>query len=254
MERKFRKLIRFNQVMAALHFVQALAVLVLSTNFSLPVTASYQVFNPANQMLQIASRQLFSIRLGYLVAAFFFMSALAHLYVAVIRPATYVANLKKGINYARWIEYAFSASTMIVAIAMLAGIENLGTLLALFSLTAIMNLMGLVMEIHNQATAKTNWLSYKIGILAAAIPWVIIALAFWGSATSGAGDIPTFVYYIYGSIFIAFNVFALNMYLQYKKLNKWADYLYGERAYIILSLVAKSALAWQIFAGTLRPV
>jgi len=31
------------------------------------------------------------------------------------------------------------------------------------------------------------------------------------------------------------------------------DYLYGERAYIILSLVAKSLLAWQIFVGTLRP-
>jgi len=35
---------------------------------------------------------------------------------------------------------------------------------------------------------------------------------------------------------------------------KWQDYLYGERVYIILSLVAKSLLAWQVFAGTLRPV
>jgi len=42
--------------------------------------------------------------------------------------------------------------------------------------------------------------------------------------------------------------------LQYKKVGKWQDYLYGERVYIILSLVAKSLLAWQVFAGTLRPV
>jgi len=34
---------------------------------------------------------------------------------------------------------------------------------------------------------------------------------------------------------------------------KWAEYLRGERAYIVLSLVAKSALAWQVFAGTLVP-
>jgi hypothetical protein len=34
---------------------------------------------------------------------------------------------------------------------------------------------------------------------------------------------------------------------------KWSDYLRGERAYIILSLVAKSLLAWQIFANTLIP-
>ncbi len=44
------------------------------------------------------------------------------------------------------------------------------------------------------------------------------------------------------------------MVLQYKKVGKWKDYLYGERVYIILSLVAKTALAWQIFAGTLAPV
>ena len=30
-------------------------------------------------------------------------------------------------------------------------------------------------------------------------------------------------------------------------------YLTGERTYILLSLLAKSALAWQVFAGTLAP-
>lgn len=43
------------------------------------------------------------------------------------------------------------------------------------------------------------------------------------------------------------------MVLQYKKIGKWKDYLYGERSYIILSLVAKSILAWQFFGGTLQP-
>jgi hypothetical protein len=43
------------------------------------------------------------------------------------------------------------------------------------------------------------------------------------------------------------------MILQYKRVGKWKDYLYGERVYIILSLVEKSALAWQVFAGTIRP-
>ena len=32
---------------------------------------------------------------------------------------------------------------------------------------------------------------------------------------------------------------------------RYAQYLLGERLYITLSLTAKSALAWQIFAGTL---
>ena len=35
------------------------------------------------------------------------------------------------------------------------------------------------------------------------------------------------------------------------QIGKWSDYFYGERVYMILSLVAKSLLAWQVFGGTL---
>jgi hypothetical protein len=48
--------------------------------------------------------------------------------------------------------------------------------------------------------------------------------------------------------------FAINMVFQYKKIGKWKEYVFGEKMYILLSLLAKSALAWQVFAGTLRPV
>jgi hypothetical protein len=44
------------------------------------------------------------------------------------------------------------------------------------------------------------------------------------------------------------------MVLQYKKVGRWKDYLFGERAYIVLSLSAKTVLAWLIWTGTLAPV
>jgi hypothetical protein len=53
------------------------------------------------------------------------------------------------------------------------------------------------------------------------------------------------------SLFLFFNSFALVQWLQYKQVGRWADYLVGERSYITLSFVAKSLLAWQIFAGVL---
>ena len=62
---------------------------------------------------------------------------------------------------------------------------------------------------------------------------------------------PAFVYAIFASLFVFFNVFALNMWLQYRRVGRWRSYLFGEKAYMVLSLVAKSALAWQVFAGTL---
>ncbi len=64
---------------------------------------------------------------------------------------------------------------------------------------------------------------------------------------------PTFVYIIFISLFLSFNVFAITMILQYGKIGRWRDYLVGEKTYMLLSLFAKTLLAWQVFAGTLRP-
>ncbi len=256
-ENKLRGLRTFNWVMFFLHLLQGVAILLLSTNFKLPVTASYLTFDFASQSLQPATSEIFQISLPWLVAIFFFLSAFAHLSIATFYNKTYNTNLLLGLNKARWWEYAFSASLMLVAIALLVGIYDLAALIMIYGLGMIMNLMGLMMEVHNKGKLergeKINWLAFKIGSFAGVVPWLIIALAFyWSSHFSGAQP-PTFVYWIYVSIFVFFNCFAINMILQYKQVGKWRDYLYGERAYIILSLVAKSLLAWQVFAGTLRP-
>lgn len=253
----FASLNKWNLVLAALHFVQGVAVLILSGKATFPVTTNYLTLNTlasktGNPVLVAASRNLFDINLAYLVAAFFFLSAIAHLIIATVYRKTYEANLKQGINKARWIEYSLSASVMMVGIAMLSGVYDLSSLIMIFALISIMNLMGLVMEIHNQTTKQTSWLSYNIGCLAGIMPWVVVVIYFLGATNYGSG-VPGFVYWIYGSMFVLFSAFAVNMYLQYKKIGKWADYLYGERVYMILSLVAKSLLAWQIFFGALRP-
>lgn len=248
----FAYLTKFNLVMAALHGLQGIAVLILSKSFSLPISGSYLQFNQATKSLEPATTTLFNLSLPALIAIFFFLSAAFHLVIATVYNKRYVAGLKQGINKLRWVEYALSASVMMVAIGLLVGIYDLMSLVMIFTLTGVMNLMGLVMEVHNQTTTKTNWLSYWIGCLAGVVPWLAVAAYMWIGAANGSAA-PTFVYWIFVSIFIFFNLFAGNMVLQYKKVGPWRDYLYGERAYIILSLVAKSLLAWQVFGGTLRP-
>ncbi len=247
-----QKLRKFNIIAGFLHLVQGIAVVLLSKDFTLPISGSFLTFNPATQSLEPTTKILFDLSLPLLIAVFLFLSAAAHFFIATVYYKKYVAQLAKGINVARWVEYALSASVMIVGIALLVGIYDLASLIMLFALVAIMNLLGLVMEIHNQTTKKTNWISYWLGCLAGVVPWVVIALALWLGADNGS-TAPTFVYWIFVSIFVFFNAFAINMALQYKKVGPWKDYLYGEFIYIILSLVAKSLLAWQVFAGTLRP-
>jgi len=247
---------KFNFVMFGVFALQGtLMLLIAKQAVKFPITTSFLTFDTATQSLVSATDTIYNLPLAWLIIAFLFMSMTAHFIIATVWYRGYKRDLKSGMNRARWIEYSFSASTMILAIALLVGIYDLASLMMMFVLVMVMNLCGLVMEIHNQTTQKTNWLSYIVGCIAGLAPWVAIFIYFWASAvhsTSG-NQIPTFVYWIFVSIFVFFNCFALNMFLQYKKWGPWKNYLYGERVYIILSLVAKTALAWQVFAGTLRP-
>jgi hypothetical protein len=254
-ESQFTKLRVYNAFMGFLHLAQAATVFILSNDFSLPVTTSFLTFNESTGKLWPVIDTTADLPFGTMVAVFLLLSAIAHF--TIISPGVfgwYVRNLEKGINYARWYEYAFSASLMIVLIGMLCGIYDLAALLMAFTLTAVMNLCGLIMEVHNQTTVETNWTSYVVGCIAGIIPWVAIAIYFFGSLSTAEGTVPTFVYFILPTLFVFFFSFALNMILQYRKVGPWRDYLFGERVYILLSLVAKSALAWQVFGGTLRPV
>jgi hypothetical protein len=252
---KFTKLRLFNLVMGVFHLVQASILFILSNDFALPITTSFLSLNTETTALEPVTENLVNVQLGPLVALFLLISALAHFVLASpIAFSWYVTNLKRGINYARWYEYALSASIMIVLIGMLSGVYDIASLLLAFTLTAVMNLCGLMMEVHNQSTNRTNWTSYVIGCIAGIAPWIAIAIYFFGSISTAEGTVPTFVYFILPTLFIFFFSFALNMVLQYKKIGPWKDYLYGERVYVLLSLIAKSALAWQVFGGTLRPV
>lgn len=254
-EAQFVRLRLYNGLMGCLHLAQAVVVFLLSNDFSLPVTTSFLSFISETGKLGPVTDTIVDIPFGPMVALFLLLSAIAHF--TIVSPGVfswYVSNLKNGINYARWYEYAFSASVMIVLIGMLCGLYDLAVLIMAFTLTAVMNLCGLMMELHNQATEKTNWTSYVIGCIAGIVPWVAIAIYFFGSLATAEDAVPTFVYFILPTLFVFFFSFALNMVLQYKKVGPWRDYLFGERVYVLLSLVAKSALAWQVFGGTLRTV
>jgi len=254
-EPQFTRLRIYNIFMGFLHLVQALLIILLSNNFKLPVTTSFLTYQADIGKLWPVTNVLVNLPFGIMVAVFLLISAVAHFTVASpVAFGWYINNLKKGINYARWYEYSLSASLMIVLIGMLCGVYDLGALIMAFAFTAVMNLCGLVMEIHNQVTEKTNWTSYIVGCIAGVAPWIAIAIYFFGSLAKAEGGVPTFVYVILPTLFVFFFSFALNMVLQYKKVGPWRDYLFGERAYVLLSLIAKSALAWQVFAGTLRPV
>lgn len=234
--------------MGVLHLGQGLLVLALANDFALPVIATFMEGPPGAE--PPAPQSLFEVSIAWGVAIFLFMSAAAHFIIS--SPGVYgwyQRNLDNGRNYARWIEYSFSSSLMIVLIAMLTGIADIAALLALAGVNASMILFGLLQEKYEDPGAVRSWLPFWFGCIAGAIPWVAIGIYLFSPGTEASP--PGFVYGIFFSLFVFFNIFALVMVLQYKKIGRWAEYRFGESTYVLLSLLAKSALAWQVFGGTL---
>lgn len=245
------RLRKVNVLAGILHLVQMIAVLALSSDFALPINATYMSGPPGSTFA--APVELFSTPVGLTVAIFLGLSALAHFIVASPQFfGRYSAGLVQQRNYFRWVEYSISSSVMIVLIAQVTGVSDITALISIFGVNASMILFGWLQEKY-ETPGNGGWLPFIFGCLSGLIPWV--ALTFYVFSIGGVGETtaPAFVYGIVLTIFIFFNSFALVQWLQYKKVGKWTSYLRGERTYINLSLVAKSALAWQIFANTLIP-
>lgn len=246
LEPRFRNLRRWNLVVGVVLVAQAVVIATLQNGFRIPVVATYLTGAPGTPA---EAQKIGDFQLGWGVFAFMLLSGLALLLIA--SPGIfgwYKRNLAKDRNYGRWIEYSVTSSLMIVLITMICGITDLAAMIAIFGVNACMILFGLLMEKYERP-GRPNWLPFLFGSFAGVVPWIAVLIYVW-SPGFGAQP-PAFVYGIIVSLFVFFNCFAINMVLQYRKVGRWKDYLFGEKVYIVLSLTAKSLLAWQVFASVL---
>jgi hypothetical protein len=243
-----RNLRRWNLGVGLIHAAQATVLLVIASDASLPVYAGW-IDGPPGAGEPVTGEPLFDLPFAAATAAFLYLAAIDHLLVGGPLRGWYERNLARSINYARWIEYSLSASLMMVLIAMLAGIWELTALVALFGVNAGMILFGLIMERAESPGRDADFLPFWLGSILGAVPWVVIGIQLVRAVEQT--DVPGFVVGIFFSLLVLFSLFAVNMVLQYRQVGPWRDYLFGERAYIVLSLTAKTALAWQVYAGAL---
>ena len=240
---------RYNVIAGFFHLAQMVAVLALSNDFTLPIVARYMAGPPGSVFADPIT--LLDAPIGITVAIFLGLSAFFHFLVASPQFfGRYSAGLAAQRNYFRWVEYSISSSVMIVLIAMVTGVSDVVALIALFGVNASMILFGWLQEKYAQP-GNGEWLPFIFGCIVGIVPWLAVAIYVFAPGSPSEVSAPGFVYGIVISLFSFFNSFAAVQLLQYRGRGKWGNYLRGERTYIVLSLVAKSALAWQIFAGTL---
>ena len=235
----------WNLGLSAAHAVQAVLILVLSSAFTITVVSTFPEGPPGTRVPP--SEPLFDVRIGAAIAVFLLMAAVDHFVTGTIARSTYERDLRGGINRFRWVEYSFSATLMVLLIGFYSGITNITSVIAVAGANVAMILFGWLQERMNPpGRSTTTMLPFWFGTIAGIAPWIAIAVQIIGSKT-----VPGFVYGIVIVQFVLFFSFGLNQWLQYRSIGKWTDYVYGEKAYLVLSLAAKSLLAWQIYFPSL---
>ncbi len=250
---------RLNLGAGLLHLASGIVMLILATDFTLPVTAFGLNGPPGTPVSEGDFRAIADVPLAPLAASFAFLSAFFHL--LIISPGVfdrYVGELRHGRNRFRWVEYSLSSTLMILLIMLISGITDAAALIGVGFANISMILFGWIMEMVNRSDTDGGgvndqvwWTPFWFGCIAGAGPWLAFVAYLWINIAQGDEGPPGFVYGILVSIFVLFNCFAVNQWLQYRARGRFADYLFGERIYIVLSFVAKTALVWQVYANVL---
>ena len=244
------RLRRLNVWAGCLHLASLVAIILLANDTSLPVRATYMTDAPGTGRYSPAIH-LIDLNIGLMIALFMGLSAFFHFLVASpVAFPRYARGLGNHINVFRWVEYSLSSSIMVVVILQLNGVTDYIALLALFGINASMILFGWLQERY-ASPGDGDMLPFWFGCIAGSVPWIAVVINLFAPGDTSGATAPGFVYGIVVSLFLFFNCFAIVQFLQYRARGRWADYLYGERWYIVLSFVAKSLLAWQVFAGAL---
>lgn len=255
-DQKIFRLRTYNVVAGSLHLLQAVGLgyvlTLLDDQVTYAVTADY-LAGPPGFPIPPERVELFDINVGIGVVAFLAMSAFFHFLISSPMFFTRYSNgLKANRNYFRWTEYSLSSSVMIWLIAQITGITDVAALFAIFAVNASMIMFGALQEKYEHP-GSGGFLPFVFGSMTGVVPWIVILIYFFAPGSTSEVEPPAFVVGIIISLFFFFNTFAVNQALQYHRVGGWKDYLRGERMYITLSLIAKTALSYQVFSGAIIP-
>jgi len=243
--------------LAGIYFMQAIVIILLAKDQVFPVHVSFPVVDPiasdmaGHQLTAMASRHLLDAHLSYLIAFFLLIPAVVHGLIASFYRREYQAGLQKRVNVLRWISFGMSAALMVVSIALVSGITNLSTLIPLAVLALVGAASALISELLPPGITPIRKVIMVIGYGSLIGAAAVAVLQVWSGAAYG--HFSGYVYGIYASMFGLVLIGVLHYVRQQQGKGRWANYIWAEYGYIILELVIGTALAWQLFAGALRP-
>lgn len=233
---------------AVLMSVEALVIGVMDIDVHVPQTINTVARNVSGPVGEPELKQVYTLKVVHLITVFLALAALDHTVTACVAfywpKLFYWCVYEQCCNPLRWLEYSVSASLMSVLIAVLTGIYDVHLLCLIGALTGLCMVCGALMEMA-PATPRA-WLPralFWLGSVALTLAWLPILCYFF----SHTGDIPGFVYAAFLLTAVMYGLFALNMWLY--RIQRRYRFDRAEYIYVLLSFVAKTFLAFDVFGG-----
>ncbi len=255
-----QKLRMWNIWLAVVCAIQAVVVVLIGSNASLPITTQYLAVDPlateaaGSQALAVATRHLFDVHISWLVAAFLVLAALMYAAQATFCRMRYERQIDRGINTTRWAGFGLAGAGVMVTVGALSGVAELGTLFMMaVSVVLAGALMACVERLLERDGGKESLLTHVVcgsSVASLLAPVVLLASIVLG-ATLYAGEVSGALYGVYGTMALALVAVVGAAHLGMLKKGRWADSLKTEKLFMLLGLAIVSLLAWQIFVGFL---
>ena len=181
----------------------------------------------------------------WLVPAYLFISGVEHMSYLVF-PKTSLWYLERNQNPFRWTEYTFSAPFMKVVVAQQVGVTDVHLLVIIFVLMAVSIQCAATHEAVN-AKARSenrpqNWRPFFVGWLGHLTGWSFIFSYLFTLTSRGGASAALWIIVVMQLILDS--GFPVLFTMQWLKIGPFEDYVEGEKAFIVLSFVNKTLLAW----------
>jgi len=196
-----------------------------------------------------------SFNVCWWILGFFAFTCIFHILYAS-NAFGYQKYLIQGWNPIRWVEYAISASIMILILGSLTGLRDVTTLIPLFFLVSGVQGCGFLVEkqliqlVPDMVTIKAATAIGWYLLIGAWIPIAYSLIKVFQDVKKFNAKIPSWIPFLLIVQFFQYSRFGL---VQLKQIrNMGADFLQSEHKYIWLSFQAKLALAGFISYGLLE--
>lgn len=236
-------------VSAALALVGALLLVPSTAQFVLNYMTADSLAGTGKVVLAPASRVMWEVELGYLLAVIFTLSAIGSLLLATVLKKRYDKAVGNQTSGFRWLFVGISSALLLEFASILAGVQDVATLKLIAALVLGASLLSWLAERENKGAGTKKWLAYAFALVAGSLAWTPLLVSMIGTPVYGYERFSWYVYAFAGVLLLGFIGFAYNLYRQILGEKRWVSYLFAERNYLAGDLVMKTAAVAVIVAA-----